>query len=279
MASIENSGFESKNEVERIIEELKDSVVGVENYKKYIAKIENTERVIMAQLENFVGAYKELDFKYKEKLDSDIYKRAEQDGFIPKEIFDMQSEMNKILRDSYSWKSLAAEMNKVFFQRISIVLEDISALDIKKGALEELREMETKRNEATITQINSIVKMAEEIVNHKLTIIDDKIINTIKYIQQEMSSENKAMINAFIEVTKITSDEKKELIKKINVIEATGKVKLDEIKNEIITPIKKVEAIQNHDIFEDKESEEDDNPFIVDDDDELEDDVNDKVEE
>lgn len=275
MAKFSEMEYTSKSEVQSIISELDESPITVENYKKVIDKISNSERVIVGQLENFVGIYNDLMRKLNQYKETENFKRAESEGFVPKDIYEIQQDVIKVLSDSYSWKSMAAEMNKIFFKKISVVLEDIHALDIKKGTLEEMREMETRRNENQLKQIERVAQMVEEIVNHRISMIDEKLINTVKFIEQESRNDRHSMMNVLIENINVSKLEKDKLLDLLKTSNAEGVTKKEKIKEFINKPIPKLTPHQYKDIDE-EEDDKDSNPFKLDDDDDILDDEEDE---
>lgn len=252
---MENDGYESKSEVERIVNELRDVTINVENYKKYIDKIRNTERVILAQLENFIRTYKEMKIKFEEKSNTQNFRDAETQGFVPKEIYDLQSDMNIILRDSYSWKSLAAEMNKLFFEKISSVLEDIKALDIKRDAIVEFREMSKQQSSLFLNVMQSQNNIIEEMVNHKLAFIDEKIFNTVKLMQQENNNEKKALLNTFAELMKGLNFDKSRVANAFDEQLEKDAGKIEVLGKKIQAPIKPIDnkpTLPSHEEMQEK---------------------------
>jgi len=270
--------YQTKNDVERIITDVKDTTITVENYKKYFDKIENTERIINAQLENFIMKYKEINGKLKTKESSNVFVESAKDKFVPIEAYELQQDLIMVLRDIYSWKSLLAEMNNILLKKIGIVLNDVEALDIKKGALEEFREMqkersemEKQRNNSQIEQINKIADTMVEIVNHKMEMVDEKIMNTIKFLQLELNNDKKIMMETFISALDIDKEKKKKLLdtaKEQQVVKVNKESQ--QIKQAVLEPVPPVKKHVYQKLDEEIEKPlKDDNPFIDNEDDEL----------
>lgn len=233
MASIDEEAFESKTEVEKIIVELKESNINFENYKNYVIKIQNTSKIISAQIESLIREYRAIKRKNEEKRQSKNFVRAEEEGFIPKEVYEIEKEMADILRDAYSWKSLEIQMHNLIFTKISQVLDDAKALDIKRDALKEMREMETKRNDLFLRIMTDNNKIVEDIVNNKLKTIDEKIMGSVTFTLKEAMADKKETLMLVLNIMRQLNMDTSEFSKQMSKTLKEQKEIDDELKKPI----------------------------------------------
>jgi hypothetical protein len=90
--------FESSSEVERMIEELKQANIGFDNYRHFVGKLKSTERVIKAQIESLIREYKTLKTKHNLVVEEPSYKRAYDEGFVPKDAANLFEDIIKWLK-------------------------------------------------------------------------------------------------------------------------------------------------------------------------------------
>jgi len=252
--------FESKSEVEKIVDDVKDASITMENYGSYVNKVKSSQQVIFAQLENIIRDFKSLNRKFGEKKEAASTKRAEEEGFVPKDIMELLIEMNETLKDAYSWKTLEVQIFVVMYEKLLTLLGGVSALDVKRDTLKEMKEMETKRNDMFLQTVVSKNKLIEEIVNNKLQAIDEKIINSIRLLQDQSKQVNKALVTAFSQYMSMSSKEKAKLLESLTKNNIALQKSVEE-------PIGKIETQSTEIDDDDDVIEVDDDPFADDDDD------------
>ena len=209
----------NKTEIERLLEELKTSIIGFENYKHFFDKVKNSDQVILTQIENLVREYREYKAKFQAGYDKESHKNLMEDGFVKLEVFEDSRMMNKVLLEAYNWKTLQEELYSIIFQKIYRVLDDARALDIKRDALKEMREMDEKRNALTVEIFQNMSNMFRDTVITKLQNYDDKFINLVMMMDEDDRRDRKEIFDTL-----------KKIVNGINVIEVK---KRESIVNEI----------------------------------------------
>jgi hypothetical protein len=246
---------ETKSEVERIIQEIKEAIVTLDNYKSFLAKTRSTERVIKAQIENLQREYNVFKNKLAEEIDKVRYKAAEDQGFVPKDAMELSKNINDTIREAYSWKLLEAQMFTIFLEKISSVLEDVKGLDIKKSVLDEMREMEKGRNNLFLETFKRHNQMVEEILNNKLRVVDEKFITSINLILKQSDVRQKNMLSSFGEIMTEAVKERKEFLTKYD---AKEKFDITPDLKEIQKPIRKIDLANKQ-----EENKKDDGKKVV----------------
>jgi hypothetical protein len=217
----------SKSEVERLLTELNDSIIGFENYKKFFEKVQNSDRVIITQIENLTRDYKEQKERYDEITKKDSFKQLREDGFIQIEVFDLVKKMHRNILEAFNWKTLQEEMYNIVFNKLYQVLDDARALDIKRDALKEMREMESERQKMFVDIIENMAKTFNDTVGIKLQNYDEKLFNLVMMNDEEHRKDRRDIFNSLIKVMDITGVPKQ---KQSNILQ---EISMDELPRKI----------------------------------------------
>jgi len=224
---VNNDFDEQQTQVERLVEELENATLTLQNYKVYSERVNSSVRIIKAQIENLITDYKALKRKLDDKLENNNVKRSMEEGYVPIEVFELLQDINEVFKNAYSWKMLENKLNNLIFQRLFLILDEAKALDIKREALAEMREMENKRNELFLESIKRNNALVQEVINSRLKVFDEKFINAIRMIADNSNAERKQFINLLSSLnTGFNIDELEKLF--------------DKSKEEIISEIKKI---------------------------------------
>lgn len=231
---MEREQLSNKTEIEKLLDELKDSIIGFENYKSYFEKIKNNDQVIISQIENLVREYKEYKHRYDEEVDKESHKNLMEDGFVKVEVLEHSKMMNKILLEAYNWKTLQEELYSIIFKKIYAVLDDARALDIKRDALKEMREMEERRQAMFIEIMGNMSDMFKESVITKLQTYDEKFLQLILMMDEDNRKDRKQIFDTL-----------RSVVKEMNVIQIKKRDLI--IKKIDTTPTNKTEKMYNLD--------------------------------
>ncbi len=191
---------ESVSEIKIFLDDLRNSVIGFENYKSYFEKVRNTDMVIATQIGKLKDDYKKLQLKLNDYTSKDYFKQNYDDGIVQIELFELQSDMNSSLMEAYTWKSLEEEMYNIIFMKIYSVLDDARALDIKRDALKEMREMDKEKQEMFIQVFENMATMFKETTISKLQNYDEKIFNLILMNDEEHRKDRRDMYVFFVKL-------------------------------------------------------------------------------
>lgn len=211
--NVEREELGNKTQIERLLEEIKTSAIGFENYKSYFEKVKNSDQVILTQIENLVREFREYKTKHDEATNMSSNKQMKEDGYIRIEIYEDALMMNKILKEAYAWKTLQEELYNIIFNKISGVLDDARALDIKRDALKEMREMEERRNSLLIEIVQNMSGMFRDEVGNRLKLFDEKFVNLIMMIDEDNRRDKKETFDAFRKIIEHLNIEKKQILK------------------------------------------------------------------
>lgn len=220
-------GQTNRSEIRRLLDDIQQSVINFENYKTYFSKVKNSDTVIISQIENLTTEYNEAKEKFNSLVKKDSFTQLIEDGFIQKSVFDVFTIMHKRLISINSWKILQEELYSIIFNKITGVLDDARALDIKRDALKEMREMEQKRQEMFIKIMENMAKTFVEGITNKLQLYDEKLFILVKSINEEHKKEREILFKKVNEIFSKTEPEIKTKVYKPKPIK----------KQEDLTPI------------------------------------------
>jgi hypothetical protein len=192
---LDREEISNKTEIEKLLSEIKNAALGLENYKQFFDRVNNSDQIIMSQIENLVREYREYKVKFDEEYNKDSHKQLVEDGFVRFDVFEDARMMNKILLEAYNWKTLQEELFSILFQKIFRVLDDARALDIKRDALKEMREMEDKRQKMFVDIIENMMKMFQDTVTGKLQTYDEKFVNLVMMMDEDDRRDRKEIFD------------------------------------------------------------------------------------
>ena len=190
----------NKTQIEKLVDEIKESAIGFENYKKFFEKINSSDQVILSQIENLVREFREFKKKHDEAMNMKSNQQMREDGYIRVEIYEDSLMMNKILKEAFAWKTLQEELYSIIFHKISAVLDDARALDIKRDALKEMRESDKERQAMFIEIMKKYADMFRGEVTSKLNHFDEKFINLVMMIDEDNRRDRKDIFNGFKQI-------------------------------------------------------------------------------
>jgi len=211
---------DNKSEIRKLLDELNESVIGFENYKKYFDKVMNSDKIIISQIDNLTFIIEEHKRKYRLMVSKDSFKQLAADGLISKEVFETSRAIYRTLLEAYSWKTLQQELFSIIFKKIFSVLDDAKALDIKRDALKEMREMQKAMQEMFITTMENMGNMFKERVDMKLQSYDEKLFNLVMMNDEEHRKDRNDIFRTMKEIILATNNINEE--KRKEIIEAFG---------------------------------------------------------
>jgi len=265
--------FETKSEIKKVIDEFKSSQIGVANYKIFVEKLLSNERIIMSVIATSIEEYVKTKDKLKEFKETPEYKTAIENGFVPKRGMELAEDMNRILKNSYSWRLMEATMYSILFDKIIEILKDIDEIGIRKGVLEETREMDKTRNETLLEVVKNIMNVNSD----AMVSMNDKFMASISLVVKQQNYERKNMLVKFSEI--MIDNNSRETGKKFvdGVKEKDFKDGEEEIKtiNKLIVKKQKSEKKASKSVKKDKD------PFDEESDEDIkykEDDIDDEME-
>lgn len=184
----EDNSFQNENHtaIERVINELNETSITFDNYKRFGDRVDNNINIILAQIENTRTQFTEIYEDFVLQTKSSDFKRVSMDNLVPKDVFKMVIAMNKILKDTISWQEMKSSMYEIMYKKIYSIIDEANALTIKKEAIQEMRDMEKERN-----------KIITDTVTHKFGMIDERFDSIIKSILESQKNERTEMMNSF----------------------------------------------------------------------------------
>lgn len=222
---------ENKSAIKRVLDDLEESNITFENYKRYIDKVENTINVISAQIENDRSEYENIYGEYKEMTEGEIFKRTKLDNVVPLDAFKQLINITRVMKDTLNWEMLKSGIYQVMYKKLLSVTNDANALDIKRDALEEMREMEKERN-----------KVILEVIGQKAISLDQRYDFLNKQIYEQHRSDKKELLYMMENIIGMVLDAKKgdEDLKKYlkEVEEKRNKIRVDEVTPPAPEPVK-----------------------------------------
>jgi len=224
------------SQIKRNIDEFMNVELTLDNYKKFSNELLSKDNIIISQIENFKRDYQSEISDLNNKRESEEFKNSLEEGYVSRDVYEILLRINKIMRDTFSWKTIQQEMYRIMFEKLLSLISDVNAFSIKRDALKEMREMEEKRNEviiktvnnsneATMTATKQLIDLTKEIVNEKLKLSDDKINNFYNNMLEQMRIERNEMIQSINNIIDFLS-------KKTNVeINSLKKDRIEQEKN------------------------------------------------
>lgn len=185
---------EKEIEIKRFIEELKTSNINFENYKQYFKKIKDADIGIEFNVDSNTKKWESLDAKHRDFIMHPKYKEDKNNGFVKLFMFDLVDEMHSLLKDILTQKIIQQEMYSAILTKLYETLDDAKALEIKKDALNEMREMDNKRNEMTLEIVRETNRQAHDTMNAKFQNYDEKIFGILARVTENMAEDRKLML-------------------------------------------------------------------------------------
>lgn len=180
---------ENHTAISRAIEQLKETGISFENFRKYADKVDNNVNVILAQIENNRAQYNEQYNKYREQMKTDRFKSMRADNIVPLDVFRNVVNLNKILKDTIAWYEMKSSMYEIMYKKLLSTMDEANAMSIKKEALQEMREMEKERN-----------KVITDAITHKFKLFDERFDSMIRSMMDSQKAERREMISAFQQI-------------------------------------------------------------------------------
>lgn len=231
---------ENKGQVAKIIDTLNSGNITVENYHKFIDKIISTNEIILAQIENVEKEFGRVSTEFDEVKESESFKSNFNNGSVQTAPFKMLYRMNVLTRDAYSWKLLGEQLATIGFTKLSELVKDVNAMQVKRDVLKEFREMDKEQR-----------SFFTELFTNKVNMLDQQFISVLKIMQDENNAMLRQVAGSFeLLIKEITS--KKEHINSINNITTSLEHKQlkPTLKKDIVVEEKSEELIE-----EEKEDE------------------------
>jgi hypothetical protein len=160
--------------VEKLVSEIVDAKISLENYKEWSDKIFNMDQVIVSQIENSVETARNYIDQHNEINKSDSVIQAKETGVVPIELYTELGKAYSEMKDIITWKFLECEMFKNLSKKQVYVLETASVFELKKDALQEFRE-----------QQRGMLDFMKEVLTNKMAMVDDKFLNALDIIQKQ----------------------------------------------------------------------------------------------
>lgn len=177
---------ENHTAIERVINNVKEANITFENFRKHADTIDNNINVVLAQIENNRKGYQDYVSRYGNAKNDQKFKRVSAEGLIPVDVFKLVIEMNKLLKDTISWQEMKASMYYIMYQKLFSLIDEANALTIKKEAIQEMREMENKRNEVIL-----------DTFQNKFRMFDERFDTMIRSLSEAQKTERREMIASF----------------------------------------------------------------------------------
>jgi len=208
----------NKTELRQLVDTLQDSEVSIENHKRVFDKIKGSNQSVKIQIENLEQDHRDINNRLKALKSRDQFTRMYDDGFIPKEVYEAQQSLYKTLRDAYNWKALQTRMLEIIFNKIVDLLHDVKSLEIKRDALNEMREMVERQNSFFTETISSQQNFFKEIILGKLQNSDEKFAIVLEQNQKAYKEMLKMVITS-IPFKEMSQETKAEISKKVSELD------------------------------------------------------------
>lgn len=186
-------GGDNSARINTFIREFENQAVTVDNYEKVCAQIESNNNIIDSQIENSYVEYLKTKQEFIKIRDSEYFKEQKERKLVDLDIYVLSMKLHHHSTQMLSWKYLQNDMNSMFLKKLVETLREAKSFDIKRDALKEMREMETKRNELFLDVMKSRNQSA-----------DEHLMGAVKEIQriQKISDErnNKILAEALFKI-------------------------------------------------------------------------------
>lgn len=176
-----------RTQVQTILEEIRSANITLGNFKKYLDKVNSTEQVILAQIENNKTEYQDMMRQYTEMLNKQSFKDGYDGGIVSKDMFDLQKQMNQKIQATYGWKSIQLELKSVLLDKMSDVLFETKVLDIERDALNRFNEMTKNEHD-----------FFKSIMDGRFKLLEDKFYLFMNTVTDKMNEERKVMLKALM---------------------------------------------------------------------------------
>lgn len=187
---------ENHSQIENIVEELKTANLSLSNYKKFHDRLRNTVQIIDAQIENDRQNYDDIYNTVQETKSSDAFEQCKIDNVVPLDMYKNMVTLIKMLKDAISWEILKSNIYNILYDKLVILIDEANAVQVRRDALNEMREMEKERNKA-IT----------EALGHKMAMFDEKVMVLVKQMQDDHRNDLRYSLMVFENIIKILSNQ------------------------------------------------------------------------
>jgi len=236
---------ENHSQVETILEELRAANLSLTNYKKFNERLRNTTQIIDAQIENDRQNYDDVYNAVQEIKSSEAFEQCKIDNVIPLEMYKNMVSLVKMLKDAISWEILKSSIYNILYDKLLILIDEANAVQVRRDALNEMREMEKERNKA-IT----------EALGHKMAMFDEKVMVLVKQMQDDHRNDLRFALMMFENIVKTLNVDKSEISSVTKEIEDKKAELTQEPKQvnkppQTFTPIEKEQKeVHQENIFE-----------------------------
>jgi len=227
---------EYKSKVSTILEEVKNKDINLGNYRKYQDKLQATEEIILAQIENTMTDYEDLSSKYSDYTSKTSFKDGLEGGIVSKEVFEVLLEIIRNSKERFSWQSLQLELNSVMRNRLAEIMGDTQAYEIKKDSLKEMREDSKRIIEMSLNMQKQNNDLVQANINGRIQYLEDKMTTFMERSISKINDERRQMYDLLRTVVKVVKESypKEEIIEELlEPQKITKKEILDEISPEL----------------------------------------------
>lgn len=182
-------GREEANKIKSFIEGLDNKAVSPHNYKEAVQSAINQSDAMRIQIESLTEDYSYLKTEYDLDKESESFKRQYESQIVPRELFLKLLSMHKISKNIAAWKWVEAGMYEKILHKLSKALEEARVLENQKEVYEQLRELDTRRNETMKEMVLGMIKTFDDRtnilykeINHSTKVLVDKFVSTIDNI-------------------------------------------------------------------------------------------------
>lgn len=141
------TGGDNRAKILKLYEDLKEANVTHTNFNKYFESMQTSNTIIDSQIENIYTNYIPERDEHNGMLSLERVQSGVERGIVPLELYQALKKLSSMLKEMVSWKMLQNEMLSLLIEKFYIALREAKAFEIKRDALKEMREMETKRND------------------------------------------------------------------------------------------------------------------------------------
>jgi len=177
------------NEILGTIKGIENFKINVDNYEDFVLTINKTCDMLSFQIKGLVETFSIAQDQHNELNKTDDFLRARETNIVPLEVYECLLDAYKNLKEINTLKFLQSHMYKIGTDKLSKLFQTVDALEIRKEALQEHRDL-TK----------SSTEFMKDVLNNKLEIVNDKFLATLNKLESNAETSFKNNTNAYLTI-------------------------------------------------------------------------------
>lgn len=198
---MQSNNYDSReSQVRSILNDINSAAITFENFKRYLDKVSDADKIINANIDNMAYEYNSLNNTLVENSKKDVNVKMRQRGYVPVDDYNTLFRMNEIQRQVFNWKSLQVEILQIIYVKLGQVLEDTKGMEIQRDALSRMDELQANNQKVFKENFSMMTRMVLSIVNGKMQAVDDKFIKLVTALFRQSNSLIQYLVRALAQV-------------------------------------------------------------------------------